>query len=317
MLEKLLNHDSLGTKSQILYIIRLLSNGDASYDDLYDACSSKEYSFSTSFKGVIALLEYLGVIRRNGMLLSIVKTFELDGIVKDFTTLFFLKLSKDKELHNFINNKNFIYDQDSKSIVIMNNLIRLEFSSFRNLLMNLGVFFRDNLIDNHLVVHKDFIEWFFKVAIPLIEKSKIKSCPLNSLEKLHDIQKKMGMEAEEFVLKFEQEQRKNHPNHENIKIISELDVSAGYDILSYQTDSSIILDKHIEVKSYDDKESFYWSKNEIEEAKMKKNEYYLYLVNRSEMNIKGYKPIMIKDPYKNILNDEKWKKTVEKYFISI
>ncbi|WP_345975658.1 DUF3883 domain-containing protein [Sulfurimonas sp. HSL3-7] len=316
MIEKLLDQDRLGTKSQILYIIGLLSNGAASYEDLRHACSSQEYSFSTSFKGAIVLLEYLGIIKRNGVL-SVVKLFDSDDFAKDFTTLLFSRLSQDKELHNFINNNNFVYDQNSELIFIMNNLIRLEFSSLRNLLMSLGVFFRDDLIENHLVLHKDFIEWFFEVAIPLIEQSKIRNCSLINLENLQKKQKIIGIEAEEFVLEFEKVQRKEHPKQENIKIISEVDTSAGYDILSYQTDTSIFLDKYIEVKSYDGKESFYWSKNEMEVAKIKKDDYYLYLVNRSEMNKEGYKPIMIQNPFDQVLNNDKWDKTVEKYFISI
>jgi len=315
MIEKILSLDNLGTKSQIIYIVRLLSNAQASYADLRHACSSKEFSFSVSFEGVVVLLEYVGVIANNNGVISLRKTVELDKSIEGFMTLLFSQLSKDKVLHDFINSDNFYYDNTSKVISLLNHLIELDFSALRNLLINLGLLSRDNLIPNHLVVQSEFQEWFIETVIPLIEKSKIKNRSLKSLEHLHQVQKSMGMEAEEFVLKYERERRSGHPNCSNIKIVSEEDTSAGYDILSYQTDTSIFLDKHIEVKSYDDNESFYWSKNEIEVAKIKQDKYYLYLVKRSEMSSSGYEPIVIQNPYKEVLNNTTWKKTVEKYFI--
>lgn len=315
MIEKILRLDNLGTKSQIIYIVRLLSNAQASHADLRHACSSKEFSFSVSFEGVITLLEYVGVIANNHGVISLRKTVELNKSIEGFMTLLFSQLSKDKVLHDFINSDNFYYDNTSKVISLLNHLIELDFSALRNLLINLGLLSRDNLIPNHLVVQSEFQEWFIETVIPLIEKSKIKNRSLKSLEHLHQVQKDMGMEAEKFVLRYERKRRSAHPNCSNIKIISEEDTSAGYDILSYQTDTSIFLDKHIEVKSYDDNASFYWSKNEIEVAKIKQDKYYLYLVKRSEMNSSGYEPIVIQNPYKEVLNNTTWKKTVEKYFI--
>jgi len=47
-------------------------------------------------------------------------------------------------------------------------------------------------------------------------------------------------------------------------------VNAGYDIQSFNDNKSIIIDKFIEVKSYEGTPYFYWSKNEVEVAKLKK-----------------------------------------------
>lgn len=43
--------------------------------------------------------------------------------------------------------------------------------------------------------------------------------------------------------------------------------NAGYDIESFQNLDSIIIDRFIEVKSFENKIQFYWSKNELEKAK--------------------------------------------------
>ena len=116
------------------------------------------------------------------------------------------------------------------------------------------------------------------------------------------------MQSERFVLNYEKLERTKNPRHNNIKIISENDVSAGYDIQSYKNDESMLLDKFIEVKSYSGSPYFYWSKNEIEVEKQERDNYFLYLINRDEMNNKNYCPTIIQNPAKNILNNQNWKK---------
>jgi hypothetical protein len=44
------------------------------------------------------------------------------------------------------------------------------------------------------------------------------------------------VQSERFVLNYEKLERTKNPRHNNIKIISENDVSAGYDIQSYKND---------------------------------------------------------------------------------
>lgn len=116
------------------------------------------------------------------------------------------------------------------------------------------------------------------------------------------------MRLKNSFINYEKLKRSKHSNCSNIQIISEIDVKAGYDIKSYKSDTSILLDKLIEVKSYSGKPYFYWSKNEIKVAKQEKDNYFLYLVNRDEMNNKNYQPLMIQNPYKNILDNKHWER---------
>ena len=101
---------------------------------------------------------------------------------------------------------------------------------------------------------------------------------------------------------------KKHPDSNSIRIISDEDCGAGYDILSYQKESSIFLDKYIEVKSYSGEPYFYWSINEVKVAEKEKNNYFLYLVNRDEMGNNNYSPIIIKNPYESVFNNDEWSK---------
>ena len=228
------------------------------------------------------------------------------------------KLIKEKKIHNFLNNKNMFYMKDKNLLVIKNNLIHIDYSAFRNLFIEIDLFVNDSLVDNQFVINHEQISWFKKVIIPLIEESGFNnSTSLKDLEDLQQKQKEIGYEAELFALSYEKKIRINHPKYSNIRIISESNVGAGYDIVSYQMDSSILIDKFIEVKSIDNRESFFWSRNEIDVARIKENEYFLYLVDRTKMNDYGYEPIIIQNPYEQILNNDRWNKRIEKYFIQM
>ncbi len=313
MLEKLLHYNNIGSQSQIIYILELLSKGNYSIKDLKSACLSKEYSFSSSFDGVICLLQWLEIIT-DSPLIKLKNKIESEGFVENICMLLFTKLEQEKKLHDFINSNNLIFD---KSIYVRNNLIKLHFSSIRNLLINLNIFEKDNLVDNQFIINKQFSKWFVSSVIPLIEKSTIKNNPLENLKNLKQRQEELGREAEVFVLRYEKEKRSNHLKCSSIQIISETDVTAGYDIQSYLTDSSILLDKFIEVKSYSEKPYFYWSKNEIKVAKQEQDNYFLYLVNRDEMNEQDYQPLIIQNPHKNILNNGNWKKDCQAWKFEI
>ena len=65
MLEQVLKHNKLGNHFQILYLLKLLSKGAFSVADLNKSCISAEYSFSSTFKGIICLLQWLNVIKVN------------------------------------------------------------------------------------------------------------------------------------------------------------------------------------------------------------------------------------------------------------
>ena len=128
----------------------------------------------------------------------------------------------------------------------------------------------------------------------------------------------MGIEAERFVFSFEKRRLSGHLRFSDIQIISEEWSNAGYDIQSFSNNLSIIIDRFIEVKSYEGiKPYFYWSRNEMKVARQKQNNYWIYLVNRKEMNNAGYEPIMKQNPIENILNDENWNKQIEKYRIDV
>jgi hypothetical protein len=314
MLERVLEFSDLGSESQILYITRLLLKSSANIDDLKKACISKEYAFIRSFDGVVALLHWLDVIKVNGVV-TLCHNIEKDGFLEHTCEMLFSKLASEKQLHRFINDRNLIF---SDSIYVRNNLINLRFSPIRNLLIKFGLLDKDNLVAHQYIVKKDYQQWFVDTAVPLIETSQIKINKLSRFKKNQEKLEEMGAAAEAFVLSYERRKRALHANRQNIQIISDLEMGAGFDIKSYLSDKSVLLDKFIEVKSFLGPPHFHWSKNEVDVAKNKQDSYFLYLVDYDRINDIEYQPIIIKNPYKHVFLNDSFKKVCESWeFVDI
>lgn len=137
------------------------------------------------------------------------------------------------------------------------------------------------------------------------------------LEKRLNQQNINGFEAEELVFAFE---KRRLDNKVGVDWVARYNASAGYDIESFSKKESNKIDRFIEVKSYSEKDGgtlyFYWSKNEVSVAEVYRDKYYIYLVNRDDMDNANYEPIMISNPIENILNNKSWEKIVDKYYIS-
>lgn len=109
-------------------------------------------------------------------------------------------------------------------------------------------------------------------------------------------QAEAGAAAEVWVVQYERERLFDHPLREQIRRISEEDVSAGYDIVSFASAHSIRHDRFIEVKSHGERKVFHWSRNEIATAVEFGEDYALYLVDRARCEQAGYAPHMITGP---------------------
>lgn len=144
-------------------------------------------------------------------------------------------------------------------------------------------------------------------AFSLTHTEKERMISLQELQEIHALQSIAGAEAEKFVLKYERRRLALREDLSNLRIISDYNVSAGYDISSYNSVSSAKNDRFIEVKSFiSTKPQFYWSKNEIAVSKRYRDNYFIYLIDRNQINNPGYEPIIVQDPSKNVLNSSEW-----------
>ena len=144
------------------------------------------------------------------------------------------------------------------------------------------------------------------------EEGKKRRRSLLDLKKLLERNEEHGLHAELAALAYEKEMLCSIGVTQLPEIISDFDTSAGYDIVSYMDAESTVPDKFIEVKSCADNNwLFYLSRNEWDVAAKKKDNYFLYLYDRSDDRFK-----VIQNPY-NILTRSSesidWSITVQNY----
>lgn len=128
-----------------------------------------------------------------------------------------------------------------------------------------------------------------------------------------------GREAEEWIVTYERARLASHPFIDQIRCISEEDVSAGYDIVSFSSETALYHDRFIEVKSFSAVRRFYWSRNEIAVAEELGEDYCLYLVDRTKIGLSDdYHPQIIRGPYSALitLNNDDWTITPSTYEFS-
>lgn len=198
--------------------------------------------------------------------------------------------------NRFVNENGIHFDTENKLVYLDVNSIALSVSIFRNYLITTKfLVFKQN----RYYIPQDY----GRVFESLISKES-KKTTIEQLLKSLEAKQKIGEEAESFVINFEINRLNNA---EKIpKQISTIDVAAGYDVLSYDTENSASFDRFIEVKAISESLDFHWSKNEIETAKLLGEEYYLYLVEVKKILQQDYKPLIIKNPYNMVFDSEDW-----------
>lgn len=204
----------------------------------------------------------------------------------------------------------FSFDTISRRIIFHNELFPLHYSAIRNTLIDMGFFdvIRSIQGTNFLVAEA------FEKTLSKFCKQEKRKITLEQLKKKLQSDAEIGEIAEKFVLAFERE-RIGVPLSENIKIISDIDVTAGYDIVSYESTASCEYDRFIEVKAVSNGMDFFWSRNEYEIAKLKGNSYCLYLVDIRRIGKNGYVPMIINNPAEVIMESSEWMVEPQSYHI--
>ncbi len=158
--------------------------------------------------------------------------------------------------------------------------------------------------NGNIIVEKKDKEWL----IALI--SSIRETSIDELLDLLTLKRKYGIMAEDFVLRKEKERLVKIGRMDLaslVKKISDQNISAGYDILSFDgCKSSLIPDRFIEVKgSSNNQLVFYISKNEIQIAQKMQDKYWIYCV-LGVGNPTNQKIEIINNPYKRIFQEKQF-----------
>lgn len=166
------------------------------------------------------------------------------------------------------------------------------------LLVEFGVLHRETLTSRHWRLDAVYAERFLSYirSSNLLQGSPTPKT-LDALKAELDAKAEKGRIAEEWVVAFERKRLDGHPFVEEVRRISDGDVAAGYDIVSFSDRNVLGHDRFIEVKSFEGSCRFYWTENERNKAREYKENYCLYLVDRARFQEDGYVPTIIPGPY--------------------
>jgi hypothetical protein len=317
MNEKILQFSNIGTPNYLIKLVGHANKSSLSIKELKDYFINISIDNRYVFDGGISFLMYLDIfildssnkININKVYAHFINNEKL--LIEKINRLFLAKLKESDLFKILFNESTMLYENDG-TLVVSNSAFKFKYATIRQLLLDFKVIAKHSYIVKNYVIMDDYKSYFDNVEI---SKNSIKRIlTLDELKKLQKIKNSYGENAENFVVDYEKLKFKSHELVGAIEKISDFNVSAGYDIVSLRSNKSSVIDKFIEVKSYSRSPNFHWSKGEVESAKKEKNKYFLYLINRDQIDNPGYIPLMIQNPYEKIFKSSNWEKDCESWF---
>lgn len=299
MLTELKRCNSIGNIDGLLFLLSVLEGKDkVSRTEINNRCS-RENGIVVNCPGAIAFLAYLKLVDvMDNIIIPTEEMMQLSGKNKEDIINIIIKLCLSNMVEDGIFSQESLgFDTDKGHLSIKRSAFPLEYAAIRNFLTVAGALEKEH---NGEICVTDSYENIFAKDL----KSYRQKLTLEELLKQKEEQSQRGLEAEEFVLELE---RNRLPlKAYKIKRISDFDVAAGYDIVSYDSNESMKYDRFIEVKCYLGKPHFYWSENECDTARQKGSKYILCLVDYTRIKEPGYTPQYIRNPYDDIFTNENW-----------
>jgi len=294
MLEELKSKIYSGTKGDLIYFLsQIVGRKSLSIKTIKKAC---EYGSAIPPQNIDALvtfslyLKFIEIAEDKVFLSKDLKS--LLGNEKEFTGRIIIN-SFNAIMKLILRTDLFCYDLSKSAYRVKNEFIPITLSMFRDILVNLSVF-DVTRTDSKTFFHLNN-EFEFLLTDNSTETQRKKT--LHQLIRDLEKQAELGKVAELFVMEFEEKRLE----HKKPKRISESDVSAGFDILSFETNESKFFDRFIEVKAIGKDVSFFWTKNEKNKAELLGDQYFLYLVDMSKARFNAdYAPLIIQNPASSI-----------------
>jgi mRNA-degrading endonuclease HigB of HigAB toxin-antitoxin module len=279
MLPDALKFERFGTIDQIQFLLEevLSVERPQKLEEIIDFCERKSVSLSASLDAILSLLGYISLIEQNSNgAFARVQNGDIakNDFHEQFVKLLLKKLSQDGLMAQFVSPESIEYDATEDAICVRNNLIPLDLSGLKNLLISSGFFKQHTISINLLRVNELYREFFETAVIPAIKEERfgdvqVKGLSLAALMRIQEMNEIHGKEAEQFVLSYERARVVDDEKRKRIRIISDIQCDAGYDIISFNDINSVRIDRFIEVKSYSTEVGFFWSRNEVRTAEIK------------------------------------------------
>ncbi|MFZ5353024.1 MAG: DUF3883 domain-containing protein [Bacillota bacterium] len=317
MLNELTKYNEIGRQKEIICFIKSILKGQqTSFRDIELLCIHGIGNISPKPDVLLVFFDFIGIIdiENTGKLVALnEKGLQLqncgsnDQIIEKI-----IEYTIDKAFNEGILSENhFRFEDTNHSFVFKPEKMSLLYSAIRNLLIECEfLILRDTGYKNILEVNVKY-EYLLTRNV----STRKRQISLEQLKEQLVRNEEIGEKAERYVLDYEAKRLFPNANAEKVKQISHIDVSAGYDIVSFNNDQSEVYDRYIEVKAIGSNCGFYWSKNEIQVAKLKGETYYLYLVDISKVDSYEYEPCIICDPANRLVGSDEWLFEAQSYYI--
>lgn len=303
MLEELRRYNNVGNLMGIQFFTdQIFHNANSTIDGVISICSLNS-EIQVNSKTALLLFEYLNIISiksdkfyltKKGKLIQKKKNLE------DVFELIALITIRVMIANEIITIDNFKVNHGSEKLKFEIKYFPLHAAIFRNLLLTIGKLQYEEGV--YSIIIENGVE---KILSREFARSKRK---ISEAELLKSLQAKkiQGELAEKWVLEYERKRLRLTKHFEKVKIISKIDVGAGFDILSFECENSSLYDRFIEVKSFKGIPQFYWTKNESEVASIKGNNYFIYLVDIDMIMNEKYEPIILQNPHITLYEGNNW-----------
>lgn len=295
MREELSRNTSIGDLEGIILFNSILFDSRATTCAAIRSLCAFLPSSKLNYLAALYLFDDLGIISFNGHSVVLSKDGESLAEKNNQERLFFIgkRVFAHVIENEYLSCKEIRYSIETNAIEMPANAFLLSAAIYRNLLISINALIRST---NVLIVSTRY-----EVCFEMLCKKARRTLTQNDLLQQLEKQRIDGELAELFVLDYENKRLASAGK--KAKRISQIDVAAGYDILSFQESSSNEYDSFIEVKSYHGKPHFYWSENERITSKALADRYSLFLVDIEKVSEQEYQPLIIRNPYNNLPED--------------
>jgi hypothetical protein len=303
MLEDLRRFNNVGNLVGIQFFAeQIFHNDNTTIDGVISICSLNS-EIQVNSKIALLLFEYLNIIsikcerfyltRKGGL-------FQKKTNPEEIFDLLALITIRSIIANGIITIDNFKVNHASEKLKFEIKYFPLHAAIFRNLLLTINKLKYDGGI--YSIIIENGVEKILSREVTRSKRTISEAELLKSLESM----KIQGELAEKWVLDYELKRLRYTKHLDKVKIISKIDVGAGFDILSLESENSGVYDRFIEVKSFKCIPQFFWTKNEREVASIKGNNYFIYLVDVDMILNEKYEPIIIQNPHTKLSEGNDW-----------
>lgn len=291
----------IGTRKSIAFVVHWLSESTASIETLRQFARNTSGINASEIDPILWLLQSMGLVRIvDGNDIEVQRLlYEKYKNGKDSFNAWFIAEFIDFALNNEIIDIGTIsYNIAENAYVMSATTIKPQkHACYRNILIEYGAI---TLLSDAQYLVNDVLYRAIK------SPERYKKITEEQLFARLEAQREQGERGELFVLEFEKKRITDSVKQAMIERVSTIDVTAGFDIVSFNDNSSSQIDRFIEVKTFKGVEHFHWSDNEKNTASFMGESYFIYLVDIDCINKESYEPIIIQNPAKVIFDSGEW-----------